>query len=129
MSGLNKAIVVGYVGKDPETRAAGSQNVCNFSVATSEKYDGQERTEWHRIVAWGKLADACAKYLAKGSLVAVEGKLQTREWEDKNGAKQRTTEIVALSVQFLSKPPQRRQDPDQGESRGFPTSRDDDIAF
>jgi single-strand DNA-binding protein len=106
MASVNKAIIVGNLGKDPELNSAGGQAVANFSVATSEKYtdktgENREKTEWHRIVVWGKLAEVCSKYLRKGSPVYIEGKIQTRSWE-KEGVKQYTTEIVALSVQFLS---------------------------
>ncbi|MEQ1833524.1 MAG: single-stranded DNA-binding protein [Candidatus Eisenbacteria bacterium] len=107
MSSVNKVIIVGNLGKDPELKFTQSGvAVCNFSVATSEKWTTKEgetnnRTEWHRVTAWKAQAEACAKYLAKGSKVYVEGKLQTREWE-KNGEKRYTTEIMAQSVVFLS---------------------------
>jgi len=101
---------VGRLGKQPELKSLDNDNsVANFSVATSEKWvkDGekQEATEWHRVVCFGKLAEICEKYLDKGSQVYVEGKLQTRSWEDKEGAKRYTTEILAKSVQFLSTKP------------------------
>lgn len=108
MAGVNKAILIGNLGRDPELRYTPSgQPVANFTLATTEswnKRDGsgrEEKTEWHRIVAWGRTAELCAQYLAKGRTVYVEGRLQTREWEDKEGKKQRTTEIVAQTVQFL----------------------------
>ena len=107
MASVNKVIVVGNLGRDPELRYIQSgQAVANFSVATNEKWkdkDGnnQERTEWHRIVVWGKSAENCAQYLQKGRSVYIEGKLQTREWEDREGHKRSTTEIVAQTVQFL----------------------------
>jgi len=107
MASVNKVILVGNLGRDPELRYIQSgQAVANFSVATNEKWkdkDGnnQERTEWHRIVVWGKSAENCAQYLQKGRSVYIEGKLQTREWEDREGAKRSTTEIVAQAVQFL----------------------------
>ena len=88
MAGLNKAMVIGNLGKDPELRTTGSgKSVCNFSVATNESWkdasgEKQERTEWHRIVVWGPQAEACGKYLAKGRQVYVEGRIQSREWED-----------------------------------------------
>lgn len=105
MSGVNKVIIVGRLGQDPETKAVGQgATVTRLNVATSESWvkDGQkqERTEWHRIVVWGKLAEICGKYLAKGRQVYVEGRLQTRSWED-NGQKKYSTEIVANTVQFL----------------------------
>jgi len=105
-SGVNKVILVGNLGKDPETREAGKGTVCGFPLATNESWtdkDGQkqERTEWHSIAAWGKLGEICAKYLKKGRQVYVEGRLQTRSWEDDNGNKRYRTEIVATDVQFL----------------------------
>jgi len=108
MAGLNKAMVIGNLGKDPELRTTGSgKSVCNFSVATNESWkdasgEKQERTEWHRIVVWGPQAEACGKYLAKGRQVYVEGRIQSREWEDNDGNKKYTTEIIANSVVFLS---------------------------
>jgi single-strand DNA-binding protein len=104
---MNKVILRGRLGKEPEKKELSSgQSVTNFSLATSEKYkdkDGnkQESTEWHRIVVWAKLADLCAQYLKKGSNVLVEGRLQTRSWEDKDGQKKYSTEIVATNVEFL----------------------------
>jgi single-strand DNA-binding protein len=108
MAGVNKVILIGNLGRDPELRyTPGGQPVANFSIATSEswnKKDGsgrEERTEWHRIVAWGRTAELCAQYLSKGRTVYIEGRLQTREWENKEGQKQRTTEVVANTVQFI----------------------------
>jgi single-strand DNA-binding protein len=107
MASVNKVILVGNLGRDPELRyTQGGQAVANFTLATNERFsskDGekQERTEWHRIVAWGRTGELCAQYLAKGRSVYLEGRLQTREWEDKEGQKRRTTEIVATTVQFL----------------------------
>jgi single-strand DNA-binding protein len=106
MSGVNKVILVGRLGADPEVKAIGSgSTVCRLNLATSETWikDGQkqERTEWHRITVWGKLAEICGKHLAKGRQVYVEGKLQTRSWEDQQGQKKYATEIVASTVQFL----------------------------
>jgi single-strand DNA-binding protein len=107
MASVNKVIVLGNLGRDPEVKFTPSgQAVCNFSVATTDKWDDksgqkQERTEWHRIVVWGKLAELCGQYLKKGRQAYVEGRLQTREWQDKEGQKRTTTEIVAQAVQFL----------------------------
>ena len=106
---VNKAIVVGNLGKDPEVRyTSGGSAVCNFTVATNEQWKDksgqkQERTEWHRIVAWGKTAELCGEYLSKGRTVYVEGRIQTRDWQDRDGNKRYTTEIVAQTVQFLDK--------------------------
>jgi single-strand DNA-binding protein len=118
MAGVNKVIIVGNVGRDPEVRftKAGTA-VATFSVATSERFkdrDGQpqERTEWHRVVAWAQLADICGKYLRKGKQVYIEGRLQTRDWEDKDGHKRYTTEVVANQMQMLG----RREDDGGGYS-------------
>jgi single-strand DNA-binding protein len=107
MASVNKVILIGNLGRDPELRyTQGGQAVANFTLATTERFPGkdgerQERTEWHRIVAWARTAELCAQYLSKGRSVYIEGRLQTREWEDKEGQKRRTTEIVAQTVQFL----------------------------
>ena len=107
MSSLNKALLIGNLGKDPEIRyTQGGQSVATFSLATSENWTDQsgskqERTEWHNIVAWGKLADLSQRFLAKGRSVFVEGRIQSREWTDQNGGKRRTTEIIATSIVFL----------------------------
>ena len=109
MSGVNKVILVGRLGNDPEIRyTQGGAGVANFNIATSENWtdkDGnrQEKTEWHRIVVWGKMAETCAQYLAKGRQVYIEGRLQTRQWDDKEGNKRYTTEVVANTVQFLDR--------------------------
>ncbi len=123
--GVNKVIVVGNLGRDPELKSLPNGNlVCEFSVATSEQWtkDGnkQERTEWHNIKVWGKLAEVCAKYLSKGRQAYVEGKLQTRSWE-KDGVKQYRTEIVASEVQFLGGKGGNK--PDQGDT-SFPPPDD-----
>jgi single-strand DNA-binding protein len=104
---LNKVMLIGNLGRDPETRTTdGGQTVCTFSVATTDQWtdrDGQkqERTEWHRIVIWGRQAETAAKYLRKGRSVYLEGRLQTREYQDKENNKKRTTEIVVDRFQFL----------------------------
>jgi single-strand DNA-binding protein len=106
MAGINKAIIVGNLGSDPETRyTTDGTPVTNFNVATSEDWtdkggEKRSKTEWHRIVAWRKLAEICGEYLKKGRQVYVEGKFQTRSWE-KDGATHYSTEIVAETVQFL----------------------------
>jgi single-strand DNA-binding protein len=106
MASVNKVILVGNLGRDPELRYTKSGSaVANFSLATTDVFskEGQreERTEWHRIVAWGKTAELCTQYLAKGRSVYIEGQLRTREWEDKDGNKRQTTEVHAQTVQFL----------------------------
>lgn len=129
MAGINKAIIVGRVGKDPDTRYTQSGSaVTSFSVATSEtwndKQSGEKResTEWHRIVCWNKLAEICGKYVQKGSQVYVEGKLQTRSWEQ-DGVTRYTTEILASTVQFLGS---RNQS--QGSSVNSPPDPPEPIA-
>jgi single-strand DNA-binding protein len=111
MASVNKVILIGNLGRDPELRYTQSgQAVANFTLATTERFGGREggeqreQTEWHRIVTWGKTAENCAQYLSKGRSVYVEGRIQTRDWEDKDGNKRTTTEIVAQRVQFLGGP-------------------------
>jgi single-strand DNA-binding protein len=104
---VNKVILVGRLGQNPEVRYTPSGSaVANFSVATNEAWTDksgqkQERTEWHRVVVWGKLAELCNQYLQKGRQCYVEGRLQTREWTDKDGVKKYSTEVQAQTVQFL----------------------------
>ncbi len=109
MSGsLNKAMIIGNLGKDPEIRTVpNGDKVANFSIATNESYYDKskkliEKTEWHRVVLWRKLADITEQYLKKGSTVYIEGKLTTRSWDDQNNQKHYTTEIVGHSMQMLS---------------------------
>ncbi|MFZ3072764.1 MAG: single-stranded DNA-binding protein [Thermodesulfobacteriota bacterium] len=107
MAGVNKVILVGNLGKDPELRYAPSgMAIANFSIATTETWKDksgakQDKTEWHKIVAFNKLAEICGEYLNKGKQVYIEGRIQTRQWEDKDGNKRYTTEIVASTMQFL----------------------------
>ncbi len=104
---VNKVIILGRLGQDPELKyTPGGMAVCNFTLATSESWadkagQKQERTEWHRVVVWGKLAELCNQYLTKGRQAFIEGSLQTRSWDDKSGQKRYTTEIVAKTVQFI----------------------------
>jgi len=106
---VNKAILVGRLGRDPETRfTSAGQAVANFTMATDESYkdrngERQKRTEWHRIVLWGKLAEIAQQYLKKGMLVYIEGRIQTRQWDDKrDGTKKTSTEIVANGMKMLT---------------------------
>ncbi len=106
--GVNKAILVGHLGRDPEIRySANGAAIANVSIATSESWkdkqsgETQERTEWHRVVFFGRLAEIVGEYLKKGSQVYVEGRLQTRKWQDQNGNDRYTTEIVANDMQML----------------------------
>ena len=104
---VNKVMLVGRLGRDPETRfTGGGQAVANFSVATDETYkdrngERQKRTEWHKIVVWGKQAEIAQQYLKKGSLVFIEGRIQSREWQDKEGQKRTSFEIVASNFRML----------------------------
>jgi single-strand DNA-binding protein len=112
MSSLNKVMLIGRLGKDPEIRyTPDGSPVANFSLATSETWNDksgtrQERTEWHNIVAWNKLADLAKRYLAKGRQVYIEGRIRTREWDDKDGNKRRTTEIMANQMVLLGSRPE-----------------------
>jgi single-strand DNA-binding protein len=107
MASVNKVILVGHLGSDPEVRYTPSgKAVANFSLATTERFtnkegEKEERTEWHKIVAWARLGEICGEYLTKGSQVYIEGRLQTRSWEDRDGNKRYTTEIVAQAMQML----------------------------
>jgi single-strand DNA-binding protein len=138
MAGVNKVILVGNLGRDPELRYTQQGTaVANFTLATTEsvpKKDGtrEDRTEWHRVVVWGRTAENCSQYLAKGRSVYIEGRLQTREWENKEGQKQKTTEVVAQTVQFLGGPRGEGGAGAGGRSSGSgdpPPPADDDIPF
>ena len=143
MASVNKVILIGNLGGDPELRyTAGGMAMARFNMATKESWtkDGnkEERTEWHRIVAWDKLGEICGKYLSKGRQVYIEGKLQTHSYDDKEGVKRYVTEIIAQDVQFLGG---NRDSSDSGRSGGGPAQRepagggrgpaagDDDIPF
>lgn len=108
MASVNKVILVGNLGKDPDTRfLPDGKAVCNFSIATTDRWkdkasgETKEATEWHRISAFGRIAEICGEYLRKGSAVYIEGKLKTRKWQDKEGQDRYTTEIIADSMQML----------------------------
>lgn len=140
---LNKAQIIGHLGRDPETRVGQSgSGVCSFSVATTEKWNSngetRERTEWHYVTAFGKLAEVCQKYLVKGKQVYVEGRIQTDEYQDKDGVKKRSTKIIANEVKFLGGGNKGNGDEKQGnEQQSLPHERpapeskfdDDDIPF
>lgn len=149
--GVNKAIIVGHLGRDPEVRyTAGGDPVANFSVATTEGWkdrqtgENTERTEWHRVVMFRRLAEIAGEYLKKGSQVYIEGRLQTRKWQDQNGQERYTTEIVANEMQMLGgrggsapaddfdQTPREAapRKPASAQGGGMPTSDfDDDIPF
>jgi len=108
MGYVNKVILIGNLGHTPEIKQLPSgQNVASFTLATTEKYTNKtgekvKQTEWHKIIAFGKLADIASKYLQKGEIVYIEGKLRTRQWEGKDGVKRTSTEIVAITIQLLN---------------------------
>lgn len=110
MAGVNKVILLGRLGADPEVRySSNGTAVTNFRMATStilknKQGEKEEKTEWHRIVAFGRLGEICGEYLAKGKQIYLEGRLQTRDWEDKDGNRHWTTEIIALNMQMLGSP-------------------------
>ncbi len=135
--GVNKEILVGRLGADPEMKyTANSTALCTFRLATNERYkdregNWQERTEWHRVVVWGKMGENCGQYLSKGREVYVEGSLRTRSWDDQSGNKRYMTEVVARDVQFLGGQGgggQAGGGPAGGEDFGAPPG-DDDIPF
>ena len=125
MAGVNKVILLGRLGKDPEVRTLDNgAKVCSFSIATSETFNDregqrQERTEWHNVVLWRNLAELAEKYLSKGREVYIEGKLQTRSWDDQNGQKRYTTEIVGTNMNFVGS---RNDNNMGGQGAPMPTS-------
>lgn len=136
MGNLNKAMIIGRLGADPEVRYTQANTaIANFNVATTDKYrdaNGEtvENTEWHRIVAWGKLAEFCQKFMKKGSQVFIEGPIQTRQWEDKEGQKRYTTEIKALTIQLLdSKGDGSGAKPSSPSGPTLDPGGDDDLPF
>ncbi len=126
---VNKVILVGRLGRDPETRyTGGGQAVANFSMATDETYkdkngERQKRTEWHRIVAWGKKAEFVQQYLKKGSLIYVEGSIRSSEWQDKEGQKRTKVEIIASEFRFIG---EKREGAAAGGGGGAARSGGDD---
>ena len=102
MSGINTATIVGRMGQDPEVRyTANGDPVANLSIATSKKYKGEEETEWHRVVCFGKMAGVCQQYVHKGDLIGSTGEIRTRKWQDKQGQDRYSTEIIAHNMQML----------------------------
>jgi single-strand DNA-binding protein len=142
---VNKVILVGRLGRDPETRyTASGQQVCNFTMATDESFkdrsgERQKRTEWHRIVMWGRLAEIAQQYLKRGSQIYLEGRIQTRQWDDRSGNKRTTTEIVANVMKMLGsraegsggapQEPREPMGPEMDESQTGPAISDEDIPF
>jgi len=135
MKSLNKVQLIGHLGKDPESRALpDGRAVCNFTVATSETWkdkasgEKKEKTEWHRVSAFGKLAEICGEYLKKGSQVYIDGKLSTRKWQDKDGANRYTTEITADSMIMLGGRPEKPAEKKPAADQPAPFD-DRDIPF
>lgn len=149
MASVNKVILLGNLGADPEVRVTqGGQCVANLSIATNKKWmnkntgQPEERTEWHKVVVWGKQAENCRDYLSKGRTVYIEGELQTRKWEDKQGQARYTTEVVANTVQFVgggggsgrsqasqTSPTSQTSPADSGTDNVPSFDSDDDIPF
>lgn len=138
MAGVNRVQLIGNLGADPELRNAGGTAVADLRLATTRKWTdksgaAKEETQWHRVVVWGRQAESCAKYLSKGRQVYVEGRLQTREWDDKDGKKRWTTEVVANDVQFLGGRGGDAPAQEVGRSAAAPEDGpdcgDDDIPF
>ena len=143
MASLNKVMLIGNLGKDPEVRYTGAGTaVASFSLATSEKFknksgEWEERTEWHNITLWARLAEIAGEYLAKGKTVYIEGRLQTRKWQDRDGKDRYTTEIVGEKMQMLSgkgegggRPAPARPEGQEAPSYEEPAfNPDDDIPF
>ena len=136
---VNKAILVGRLGADPEVRyTQDGMMVTNLRIATSEQWKDKngeriQRTEWHRVVTFRRLAEICGNYLSKGSLVYVEGRIQTRSWDDKEGNKRYTTEIVASTMQMLDRKSQDGDQPNTGAGNFSPVegpdTYEDDVPF
>jgi single-strand DNA-binding protein len=126
MSSLNKILLIGHLGRDPEIRyTPDGSPVATFSLATSENWTDkngsrQEHTEWHNVVAWNKLADLCKKYLTKGRQVYIEGRIRSRDWQDRDGNKRRTTEVIATQMVLLGS---RSQGADAGVQPMEPVNR------
>lgn len=149
--GVNKVILIGNLGQDPELRYTGSGTaVCNMRIATNESFkdasgEWVEKTEWHSVVAWSRLAEICGEYLTKGSQVYIEGSLQTRSWDDRDGNTRYTTEIKAREMQILSgrgggddsgqrssgagRPQSQSQQQPQTQAADFSFDGDDDLPF
>jgi single-strand DNA-binding protein len=118
MAGVNKAILVGNLGKDPDLKYTQTgKAMVNFSLATTERWGGEDRTEWHNIVMFDRLAEIANDYLRKGRTVYIEGRIQTRSWEDQNGNKRHITEIVASNMQMLGTPRSEQERRDDGYTR------------
>jgi len=137
MASLNKVLLIGNTGKDPEVRyTASGTAVASFSLATSEKFknkggEWEERTEWHKVILWGKLAEIAGEYLTKGKTVFIEGRLQTRKWQDRDSTDHYTTEIVGEKMQMLSRKEGngRTEEAAPSHEDQAPLPNDDDVPF
>ncbi len=137
MAGVNKVILIGNLGADPEIRyTPGGVAVANLRLATTENWTNKEgqretRTEWHRVVAFGRLAEICGEHLSKGRQIFIEGRIQTRQWEDRDGIKRYTTEIIATTMQMLGRPEDRSAPTAEDKPAGAEPapSEPDDIPF
>jgi single-strand DNA-binding protein len=133
--GLNKVMIIGHLGRDPEMRYTPSgRPVTSFSVATSRSWstaEGERRTEteWFNIVAWSSLAEICNQYLKKGQQVYIEGRLQTRRWEDEEGNKRTATEVVAREMIMLSEKREKDGESDAEAAESYPSSDEEDFPF
>ena len=134
MASLNKVLLIGNLGKDPEVRfTASGTAVASFSLATSEKFknkegEWEERTEWHNVTLWGRLAEIASEYLGKGKTVYIEGRLQTRKWQDKDGKDRYTTEIVGEKMLMLSRKDGSNHE-EAGQSHEGPGFPEGDVPF
>jgi len=136
---VNKATLIGRLGKDPEVRyTPDGTMITNFNLATDEQWKDKsgekvQKTEWHRIVTFGKLAEICGNYLVKGKLIFIEGRIQTRSWEDKEGVKRYTTEIIASNMQMLDSKGQNKTDESNSDSAPVSSNNGstpvDDVPF
>lgn len=131
---INKVFLVGNIGKEPELKKVGEVSCCTFTLATNESYkdkngEWQTKTEWHNIVVWRTPAEYADKYLKKGNLTYVEGKITTRSWEDKGGDKKYTTEIVAEKVKLLEKKAKQEQVASDNEQVASDEEEDGDLPF
>jgi len=132
---VNKVMLIGRLGNDPEVRhTQDGTPVAAFNLATDEQWKDKsgkkvQKTEWHRIVTWRKLAEICGEYLSKGKMVFIDGKLQTRSWEDKDGNKRQTTEIIAQNMKMLGGSSSNGGQSSKSESGNVPNMPDDDIPF
>ena len=132
---VNKIMLIGRLGNDPEVRyTQDSTPVATFNLATDEQWKNKngekvQKTEWHRIVAWRKLAEICGEYLSKGKMVFIDGKLQTRSWEDKDGNKRQTTEIIAQGMRMLGGSSSNGGQTSKAEPGNVTDMPDDDIPF